>query len=65
MAKRTGYSTRDVALVRKLRQEGASLGWIAAKLDVPKSTVNCFCNGRRRDSVAVPAPKLVRGLTCR
>lgn len=38
----------DVDLCLQLRAEGYSLGWLATKFEVAKSTVQDWCSGRRR-----------------
>ncbi len=41
-------SDHEVALLLELREEGYSYGWLAAKFDVHKATVQGICNSRRR-----------------
>jgi hypothetical protein len=41
-------SDHDVSLCLQLREEGYSLGWLARKFEVSRSTVQDWCNGRRR-----------------
>lgn len=43
------YTNHEVDLVLQLHDQGAGYGKIAAKMDMPKSTVQDFCNGRRRN----------------
>ena len=43
------YTNHEIDLVLQLRDQGASYGEIAAKMDMPKSTVQDICNGRRRN----------------
>lgn len=43
------YTDHEIELVLQLRDQGTSYGKIAAKMDMPKSTVQDFCNGRRRN----------------
>ena len=41
-------SDHDLSLLLQHRDDGRSLGWIAAKMGLPKSTVQDYCSGRRR-----------------
>lgn len=38
----------DVERLLELRAEGYSYGWLSRKFEVPKSTVQAWCNGQRR-----------------
>ena len=42
-------STEDVELIRQLRDAGLSLGEIARKFEVPRSTVQSICSHRVRN----------------
>ncbi|TAN29576.1 MAG: hypothetical protein EPN31_06210 [Castellaniella sp.] len=42
------YTNHEVDLVLALRDQGASYGEIARKMDMPKATVQAICNGRAR-----------------
>lgn len=46
-------SDHDVDLCLQLRAEGYSLGWLAKKFEVAKSTVQWWCNGGRRGQAPV------------
>jgi hypothetical protein len=50
---RAEASDHDVDLCVQLRAEGYTLGWLAAKFEVGKSTVQDWCSGRRRGQVPV------------
>lgn len=51
---------RDVELAIELREQGYSLGWLAAKFEVAKSTVQGWCDGRRRGQAAVRVKEVAR-----
>lgn len=42
------YTNHEIDLVLELRDEGRSYGYIACKMEMPKSTVRDICTGRRR-----------------
>ncbi|MER1940493.1 hypothetical protein ABS755_07265 [Castellaniella sp. FW104-16D08] len=42
------YTNHEIDLVLTLRDQGASYGEIARKMDMPKATVQAICNGRSR-----------------
>lgn len=41
-------SNHEVELLLTLREEGFSYGWLAAKFDIAKTTVQGICTCRRR-----------------
>lgn len=43
------YTNHEIELVQQLRDQGHSYGEIARKMEMPKSTVQDICNGRRRN----------------
>lgn len=45
---RAQYTNREIDLVLQLRDQKASYGEIARKMDMPRSTVQAICNGRTR-----------------
>jgi hypothetical protein len=53
-------SDHDVDLCVQLRAEGYSLGWLATKFEVAKSTVQDWCNGRRRGQAPVRVKEVAR-----
>lgn len=57
---RAEVSDHEVDLALQLREQGFSLGWIAAKFEVSKSCVQWWCNGGRRGQLPVKRKEVAR-----
>lgn len=55
------YSNAEIEMVLTLRDEGMSYGVIAAKLEMPKSTVADICKARRRCQIAATFKRIFVG----
>lgn len=51
------YTNHEIELVLQMRDQGASYGEIAQKMEMPKSTVQAICSGRSRCQTPYQYPR--------